>query len=151
MLGGKVDVHPSGEWELAHTEVELSELGKRLFRTEEPTIRLHQMHQDHVSSVPSSETTDLLGPKDKIEVWGTTEHTYVQGVYLRDRLFTSQGHLGFDAKMVRKEVDQRVESGGIKDTRFAEERKDTAQLEHDGVIVAAAILRLFYGEDRDIE
>lgn len=151
MLGAHVQPHPDGDWELAHTELELTQRGKKLFRTDRPTISLHQMHQDHVTTVPSSESTDLLRPQDRVHVWATTNHTQIQGMYLRDRLFTSQGHLGFDEKMVHKEVDMRIENGGIKDSRFAQERKETAALKHDGVMVARAILRFFHGEDRDIE
>lgn len=150
MLGSTVEPHPDKDWELAHTKIELTEIGRRLFRAEEPSLHLHQMHQDHVTTAPSAETTDLLDLKDDIHIWGRTEHTFVQGVYLRDKLFTSQGHLGFDEKMVRRQVDMRTENGGIKDSAFAEKRKKTAELEHDGLIVAAAILRLFHGEDHEI-
>ncbi|KAK5268799.1 hypothetical protein LTR96_005583 [Exophiala xenobiotica] len=150
MLGATVDPHPGKAWELAHTKINLTNVGKELCGTEKPTIRLHQMHQDHVTTLPSSTTTELLRPQDEVRVWGETDHTDIQGVYLQDRLFTSQGHLGFDEKMVKRQVDMRVESGGIKDGRFAEERKETAKLEHDGAVVATAILRLFHGEDRNI-
>ncbi|KAK5029522.1 hypothetical protein LTS07_005984 [Exophiala sideris] len=151
MLGAQVEPHPRGDWELAHTELDLTDRGKELFRTDRPSIQLHQMHQDHVTTVPSHESTDLLTPQDRVHVWATTNHTQIQGMYLRDRLFTSQGHLGFDEKVVREQVNMRIENGGIKDSRFAEERKDTAALKHDGVMVARAILRFFHGEDRDIE
>ncbi|KIW20842.1 hypothetical protein PV08_01420 [Exophiala spinifera] len=150
MLGAQVQPHPNGDWELAHTELELTELGKQLFRTDQPTIQLHQMHQDQVATVPSAESTDLLGPEDKVHVWATTDHTRIQGLYLRDRLFTSQGHLGFDEDTVRREVDMRVDNGGIKNSTFAEQRKETAELKHDGILVAGAVLRFFHGEDRDI-
>lgn len=101
-------------------------------------------------NAPSSDTTDLLDKETKVHVWGSTETTYVQGVYIRDRMFTSQGHLGFDEHMVRRQIDMRVESGGIEDSKRAEVAKETAELEHDGEIVAAAILRLFHGEDEDV-
>lgn len=150
MLGGVVEPHPDGHWELAHTDIDLTDVGRQLFRTDKSTIHLHQMHQDHVTTVPSSKTTKLLKSSDQVDIWGTTDHTEVQGIYLQDRLFTSQGHLGFDEKMVKRQVDLRIESGGIENTEFAERRKETAELEHDGVVVAAAVLRLFYGEDSDI-
>lgn len=73
----------------------------------------------------------------------------MQGVYLRDRLFTSQGHLGFDEKMVRRQIDMRVESGSVEEEE-GEVAKETAALEHDGRVVAAAILRLFHGDNRDV-
>jgi len=150
MLGGSVEPHPENDWELAHTKIELTEIGRRLFQVDEPSIHLHQMHQDHVSDAPSAKTTDLLSLRDDVHIWGRTDHTFVQGVYLRDKLFTTQGHLGFDAKMVQRQVDMRQANGGIMDSAFAEERKKTAELEHDGIIVATAILRFFYGEDHEI-
>jgi GMP synthase-like glutamine amidotransferase len=150
-LGATVEPTSSGRWELAHTPMKLTDIGKFLFRTHDDTIHLHQMHQDQVTTVPSHKTTSLLSPDDEVRVWASTEHTAVQGIYLQDRLFTSQGHLGFDEKMVHRQIEMRQQSGGIKDDRHAMEAKETASLIHDGVIVAAAILRLYHGEDRDLK
>lgn len=151
MLGGTVEPTSTGRWELAHTPMKLTSVGQFLFRTHDDTIHLHQMHQDQVTTVPSHKTTPLLSPDDEIRVWASTDHTAVQGIYLQDRLFTSQGHLGFDEKMVHRQIEMRQESGGIKDDQHALEAKETADLIHDGVIVAAAILRLYHGEDRDLK
>ena len=151
MLGATVEPTSSGRWELAHTPMKLTDVGKYLFRTHDDIIHLHQMHQDQVTTVPSHKTTSLLSPDDEVRVWASTEHTAVQGIYLQDRLFTSQGHLGFDEKMVHRQIEMRQESGGIKDDKHAMEAKETASLIHDGVIVAAAILRLYHGEDRDLK
>lgn len=151
MLGSSVEGTFSGRWELAHTPLQLTELGQQLFRTQDPKIHLHQMHQDQVTTVPSHKTTPLLSEDDQVRVWASTEHTQIQGIYLQDRLFTSQGHLGFDEGMVHSQIQMRQESGGIKDDQHALEAKETAALVHDGVLVAAAILRLFHGEDRDLK
>jgi GMP synthase-like glutamine amidotransferase len=151
LLGSKVEPTPGGKWELAHTEMKLTSLGQKLFKTNAEKLSLHQMHQDQVTTVPSSSTSDLLSKNDKVEVWASTEHTKIQGLYLRERLFTSQGHLGFDEDMVRRQIQMRVESGGIKDGDVADEGKETAHLKHDGIVVAGAILRFFHGEDRDVE
>ncbi|KAF7872417.1 hypothetical protein EAF04_003338 [Stromatinia cepivora] len=150
-LGAKVEQEPAGKWELAHTEMDLTSVGQRLFQTKDKKLSLHQMHQDQVTTVPSASTTDLLSKDDRVEVWASTEHTKIQGLYLRERLFTSQGHLGFDEEVVHREIDMRVESGGIEDKDVAENGKDTAHLRHDGLTVAGAILRFFYGDDRDIQ
>jgi GMP synthase-like glutamine amidotransferase len=151
MLGSSVEPTSSGRWELAHTPLKLTDVGQQLFRTKDDIIHLHQMHQDQVTSVPSHETTSLLSPDDKVRVWASTDHTPVQGIYLQDRLFTSQGHLGFDEQMVHRQIEMRQESGGIKDDTHALEAKETAALLHDGVLVAAAILRLYHGEDRNLK
>lgn len=151
MLGASVEPTSTGRWELAHTRMKLTDVGQYLFRTDSPTIHLHQMHQDQVTTVPSHHTTKLLSPDDEVRVWASTDHTPVQGIYLRDRLFTSQGHLGFDEQMVHRQIEMRQESGGIKDDAHALEAKETAALIHDGVLVAAAVLRLFHGEDKDLK
>ena len=151
-LGSTVEPTPEGRWELAHTKVHLTNVGQQLFEVDDTDIYLHQLHQDHVVDVPSCSTTYLLSKSDndKVRVWGSTQDTPIQGVYLADRLFTSQGHLGFDAKTVERQVQDRVESGGIKCADQAERAKMTSDMEHDGLIVAKAILRLFHGEVRDI-
>ncbi|KAI5238784.1 class I glutamine amidotransferase-like protein [Aureobasidium subglaciale] len=150
MLGAKVDTVPGGDWELSHTHIDLSDIGKKLFRTKDSQLRLHQMHQDHVVEPPSSKTTDLLKDNQKVHVWGSSEHTAVQGIYIKDRLFTSQGHLGFDEDMVKRQINMRIESGSLKDMDHADAAKETADMEHDGEAVAGSILRLFHGEDNDI-
>lgn len=91
MLGADVDA--TGEWELGHSRIDLNPIGQKLFKTEEDHIHLHQMHQDHVVSPPSHKSTDLLKEGDKVHVWGRSEHTKVQGLYVLNRVFTSQAHM----------------------------------------------------------
>ncbi|KAF2718934.1 putative glutamine amidotransferase-like protein C13C5.04 [Polychaeton citri CBS 116435] len=152
-LGAKVKAAESGKWELSHTEMNLTSVGQKLFRTNDTTISVHQMHQDHVETLPSHQTSDLLLPSQKVHNWASTDHTEIQGVYIRDRLFTSQGHLGFDEAMVRRQIELRQDAGSIdeddkKEVAYADE---TAHLEHEGEVVAAAILRFFHGDDHEIE
>ena len=149
-LGSIVQQTPGGKWELAHTKLNLTSIGQKLFQTRDEYIYLHQMHQDQVVDVPSIKTTPLLSEDMKIHVWGSTKPTPIQGVYLREKLFTSQGHLGFDEGMVRRQVQDRLDSGGITDSEEAEVALETAHMEHDGLVVAAAILRFFHGDDRDV-
>lgn len=152
VLGAKVESHPSGKWELAHTQMNLTPVGQRLFLTKDSQLALHQMHLDQVSSVPTVKTSGgLLSPGTNVHVWASTDHTEVQGLYIRDKIFTSQGHLGFDEEMVHKQIEMRQESGGIKDEQHASEAKETAHLRHDGVVVAGAIVRFFHGDDHDID
>lgn len=131
----------------------LTPVGQKLFVTNDTTISVHQMHQDQVTTVPSRESSDLLTPGTKVHVWASTDHTSIQGLYIRDRLFSSQGHLGFDQHMVRRQIELRQEAGviGEKDRKEVAEADEKAHLEHDGEIVAAAILRFFHGDDHDID
>jgi len=109
------------------------------------------MHQDQVASIPTAKTTSLLAPDQNVHVWASTEHTPIQRLYIRDRIFTSQGHLGVDEGMVRRQIEMREESGGNKEGEQAAEGKEKAHVKHDGVVVAGANLRFFHGEDRDID
>ncbi|KAL8838352.1 MAG: hypothetical protein Q9205_003577 [Flavoplaca limonia] len=155
-LGAKIDSTPDSKWELAHTPIQLTPIGARLFNNPKGgVIHLHQMHQDHVVHPPSSSTTHLLPEQHDrdIHVWGASQTTEVQGVYIRGRLFTTQGHLGFDKDMVHRQIEMRLEAGSIdreKDQEQLESAQRTAEWEHDGVVVAGAILRFFHGDDDEI-
>lgn len=152
LLGASVAPSPSNEWELGHSKVSLNAVGKKLFRTEDDHVYLHQMHQDHVVSPPTPESANgLLKSDAKVEVWGHSDHTAVQGVYIKGRLFTTQAHLAFDEDMVKRQIEMRVESGSIEDLDHADQAAETADLEHDGDVVAMAILRFFHDEDDGIE
>ncbi|UNI16498.1 hypothetical protein JDV02_002929 [Purpureocillium takamizusanense] len=151
LLGATVAPAPSGDWELGHCRIDLTPAGQRLFRTRSPHIHLHQMHQDQVMAVPTPATAPAGMLDDagaEVACWGRSEHTPVQGLYIPNRLFTTQAHLAFDEDMVRRQIQMRVDSGGIRDLEHADRAAETAHLEHDGVEVAKAILRLFvYDED----
>ncbi|KAI4177271.1 MAG: hypothetical protein LQ346_007715 [Caloplaca aetnensis] len=155
-LGAPIGPTPDSKWELAHTPITLTPIGAKLFdNPASNTIHLHQMHQDHVLHAPSSATTRLLPEQHDrdIHVWGSSATTEVQGVYIRGRLFTTQGHLGFDEDMVRRQVELRVQSGSIDPVGDAGELRsveDTAEWGHDGVKVAGAILRFFHGDDDEV-
>ncbi|GKT80815.1 GMP synthase [Colletotrichum tofieldiae] len=152
MLGADVAPAPSQDWELGHCRIDLSTVGKKLFRTDDDHIFLHQMHQDQVVAPPTHESSrGLLKPGTKVDIWGHSDHTKVQGIYIKGRLFTTQAHLAFDEHMVKRQIQMRVDSGGIKDLKHADQASETAHLEHDGDLVAAAILRFFHGDDDEIE
>ncbi|KAF5009825.1 hypothetical protein FDECE_3984 [Fusarium decemcellulare] len=152
LLGGKVGPSPTNDWELGHNAITLTPIGKRLFRTRDDQVYLHQMHQDQVLEAPTPESSNGLLPLDSdVHVWGKSDHTAVQGLYIPNRLFTSQAHLAFDEDMVKRQIQMRIESGGIQDLEHADQAAETAHLEHDGEEVAAAILRLFRYDDDGME
>lgn len=108
------------------------------------------MHVDHVIEPPSPERSELLQTEKKVHIWGSSEHTKVQGVYLHKRLFTTQGHMEFSERMVKRQLGMRVEAGSLKEDE-ADEATQRAEWEHDGLLVAKAVLRFFHGDDDDIE
>jgi GMP synthase-like glutamine amidotransferase len=151
MLGAPVGPAPTQDWELGHCRITLTDVGQRLFRTREDYVHLHQMHHDQVIEVPNYESASgLLKPDTEVACWGWSEHTPIQGLYITNRLFTSQAHLAFDEDMVKRQIQIRVDGGGIKDLEHADRAAETAHLEHDGVEVAKAILRLFVYDDDDM-
>ncbi|KAK7432150.1 hypothetical protein QQZ08_001442 [Neonectria magnoliae] len=151
LLGGTVGPSPTNDWELGHSAITLTPIGQRLFRTRNASVDLHQMHQDQVLTAPTAKTAAGLLPADaEVHVWGRSAHTAVQGLYIPDRLFTTQAHLAFDEDMVKRQIQMRVDSGGIDDLEHADRAAETAHLEHDGVEVAAAILRLLRFDDDGI-
>jgi GMP synthase-like glutamine amidotransferase len=108
------------------------------------------MHLDHVITPPSAKTTHLLKPKDKVHVWGTSDHTGVQGCYLQKRLFTTQGHMEFDERMVMRQLEMRVNAGSLEE-KDADEAAERADWMHDGLLVARAVVRFFHGDDDKLE
>ncbi|KAJ5582719.1 hypothetical protein N7535_001339 [Penicillium sp. DV-2018c] len=153
LLGGSIRPAPTQDWELGHCSIMLTPVGQRLFRTRDDHIHLHQMHQDQVVSVPTAASAgpDLLSADTEILCWGRSEHTPVQGLYIPNRLFTTQAHLAFDEDMVKRQIHIRVDGGGIKDLDHADRAAETAHLEHDGVEVAKAILRILVYDDDGTE
>lgn len=99
---------------------------------------------------PSAETTDLLKKGTRVHVWGTTDHTGVQGVYIQKRLFTSQGHMEFNERYVKRQLQMRVDAGSVKKDD-ADEAAERADWMHDGLVVAKAVLRFFHGDDDELE
>ncbi|KAH9878913.1 hypothetical protein J1614_002348 [Plenodomus biglobosus] len=151
-LGSDVKPEANGEWELAHTPIIVSDIGRKLFdlKPDDDRIHLHQMHLDHVVNPPSVDTTDLIRPGTKVHVWGTSDHTGVQGVYIHKRLFSTQGHMEFNEAMVHRQLEMRVKAGSVSQAD-ADEAAESADWMHDGLVVARAVLRFFHGDDDEIE
>lgn len=120
-----------------------------LFHTDKDHLRLHEMHQDRVETVPDHESSKgLLSPDQKVEVWGHSEKTPIQGLYIKGRLFTSQGHLEMAEELVRIQIDVHKENGQVEED-LAKDAQKRAAVDHDGEILARAILRFFADLDHD--
>jgi GMP synthase-like glutamine amidotransferase len=153
VLGSTVSPQKNGEWELSHSAITLSPIGRKLFALPDSTstIHLHQMHIDHVVNAPSHTTApDLIASDMTVHVWGESEHTGVQGVYIPGRMFTTQGHMEFSERMVRRQLDMRVEAGSL-EKEEASEASERAGWRHDGEMVARAVVRFFHGDDDEIK
>ena len=89
-------------------------------------------------------------PGTKVYIWGKSEHTAVQGCYIRKKMFTSQGHMEFTEKHVKRQIDMRVESGALEDADEVDQAREKADWFHDGQLVAEAVLRFFHGDDDEV-
>jgi len=137
IIGRALDI-PVGRsdvgWELAVTELQLTDVGKRLFGGRE-TLAIHQMHRDIVRSpYPAS-----------IESLASTPRCATQGMYARNRLITVQGHPEFTGDIVQELLERRHE-GGILDDETFNEAMSRVSRDHDGVTVAEAFLRFLLGK-----
>lgn len=74
----------------------------------------------------------LLGQDQNVKVWGSTETCPIQGLYVRERLFTTQGHLGGEEAMVRENIEEKQKDGTLERDPEVERAKERAELECDG-------------------
>lgn len=127
-LGGEVALNPAG-WEIAVTTTKIdSSVG--LFPSME-VLRLQQMHRDYVSKAPPGCTVFL-----------SNDNCAIQGMYMKDRYISVQGHPEFNQTTVETLVDTRVKLGIVPE-EYGRDAFARAKDPHDGVIVAKAILKLF--------
>ena len=92
-----------------------------------------QMHRDIVYEYPPG-----------VDDLGSSEPCKVQAMYKENELITVQGHPEFDAFM-ETEILQRRKAQGIFDDHFYEEAMQRINVQHDGVVVAQAFLKLLTG------
>ncbi|RIA88370.1 class I glutamine amidotransferase-like protein, partial [Glomus cerebriforme] len=95
-MGGQVIKNSLG-WEVAVTDFSLTYIGKEFFKTNRE-VRLQEMHQDHVSSIPPNFSNI-----------GFSEICPIQGMIKDDHVFTIQGHPEFVSGVVKEIVKSRQE------------------------------------------
>ena len=127
-LGAKVARSEGPVWEVSVCPVAQTPLGKDKFGGKD-TLDIHQMHKDIVYHYP--EGVEELGSSDKCKV---------QGMYLRGKFITVQGHPEFTEEIVRELVEYRYETGVFDKQTYEDGIRKVAR-QHDGVIVAQAFLR----------
>jgi GMP synthase (glutamine-hydrolysing) len=91
------------------------------------------MHRDAVLDVPEG-TVNL----------GSSPSCGIQGLFKAGQVLSVQAHPEFDDFIMTKIVDRRHEQGIFDDATF-KSGMARANLPHDGVLVAEAIWRLFFG------
>ena len=104
--------------------------GRVIFGGEKNTLRLQQMHRDIVSQAPPN-----------AEIIGSNDNCDCQAMYIPGRLLSVQGHPEFNKEIVEILLDARV-SQGIITEQVHDEAFPRAKLDHDGLLVAQAAMRL---------
>ncbi|OQO09587.1 hypothetical protein B0A48_04989 [Cryoendolithus antarcticus] len=125
-MGVKVALSDRG-WEVSVTPVQLTAKGKDLFKVDE--LAIHQMHRDIVYEFPKG-----------VESLGHSPRCDVQGMYIKHRLITVQGHPEFTGDIVAELLDSRHERGIFDDAMYEDGMKRVRQ-PHDGIAVGAAFIR----------
>lgn len=92
------------------------------------------MHRDIVYYYPEG-----------VEQLGSSPRCQVQGMYIRDKVLTVQGHPEFNEEIVKELLETRHEQGIFDDKTF-EEAMSRVGKQQDGVVVAKAFLRFLLGE-----
>ena len=87
------------------------------------------MHQDIVYTYPPG-----------VERLGQTPKCDVQGMYVKNRLVTVQGHPEFNCDIV-SEITQRRHDQGIFTAQMYDDAMSRVDKPHDGVVVGAAFIR----------
>ncbi|KAL7342194.1 class I glutamine amidotransferase-like protein [Rhodotorula toruloides] len=139
-FGSSVERNEKG-WEIGTRRIGLTERGREVFEGR-GEIAVHQMHRDHVPSLPPS--FELLGSTPACAIHGMVRladasapfsHTNISAV-------TLQGHPEFDSEMVNTIIDAR-EAGGVISREVADESRECAGERDDGVWVGRVLLRMF--------
>jgi len=91
------------------------------------------MHRDVVPKYPSS-----------VEQLGHSERCNVQGIYVKDRVISLQGHPEYDAKIGGEFLERR--RGSLLDETTYQDGKRRLYKPHDGVAVAAGFLRFLLAD-----
>ncbi|RDW58851.1 class I glutamine amidotransferase-like protein [Coleophoma cylindrospora] len=118
-------------WEVSVTPVALTVRGKQVFGQD--SLALHQMHRDVVPRYPPS-----------VEKLGHSERCDVQGIYVKDRVITLQGHPEFNGAIANELLDRR--RGSLLDDLTYQDGKNRANKPHDGGAVGAAFLKFLLEE-----
>ncbi|BGP42907.1 hypothetical protein JCM10449v2_006922 [Rhodotorula kratochvilovae] len=128
-------------WEIGTRRIELTQRGKQLFEGRE-RINIHQMHRDHVPSVPKG--FELLGSTSDCDVHGFVRFVDESAPHTAENIavVTLQGHPEFNSTIVNEVIDMR-EGKGVISHELAEESREYAGQHDDGDWIGRVLLRMF--------
>ncbi|GAA5867420.1 hypothetical protein JCM1840_002133 [Sporobolomyces johnsonii] len=135
-FGSSVEKNSRG-WEIGTRKFELTEKGKQIMGSD--TIAIHQMHQDHVPSLPPR--FELLGSTPVCPVQGMVRFVDASAPcsLANIAVITFQGHPEFNSTIVNTLIDVRAAKGTITKAT-AEESREYAGQRDDGVKIGRRLL-----------
>ncbi|CAJ0765651.1 457_t:CDS:2, partial [Entrophospora sp. SA101] len=108
--------------------------GKHIFKTNKKVLRLQEMHQDHVTKMPSNFIN-----------WGSTYVSQIQGMFKEGHVLTVQAHPEFVSGEVKEIIKNRLEKK-IYTKEFADQKIKDADLEVDNIWLGMKIIEFMYDE-----
>ncbi|KDE04816.1 hypothetical protein MVLG_04780 [Microbotryum lychnidis-dioicae p1A1 Lamole] len=140
-FGSTVERNSKG-WEVGVRVMDLTECGSSIFGGER--LAIHQMHRDHVPSLPSG--FELLGSTPICSIHGMVKYSSSAppppSANLSDiEVLTLQGHPEFSPDIVLKVIQVRAERG-VFDPEMAEKSRAHARGSDEGVRIGEVVLRI---------
>ncbi|KAL1914655.1 uncharacterized protein VTP21DRAFT_8066 [Calcarisporiella thermophila] len=128
-FGGQVEKNPLG-WEIGIRENELAEPKHKYLQFENKIMKLHQMHQDHVTVAPPGFTVLASNNISPIHAMISSD----------SRCISVQGHPEFRRDISEGLINERMQKG-LFSSEFAEEGLRTLDKQDDGILLGENILR----------
>lgn len=128
VLGAKVARSDPTVWEVSVCQYAQTAKGQELFHKQGP-LSLMQMHKDIVYYYPPG-----------VEELGSSDGCKVQGMYVKGKCITVQGHPEFTEEIVREILDFRSQQGVFTGQMYEDAKKRLGD-RNDGVLVAQAFLK----------
>ncbi|GAA5899679.1 putative amidotransferase [Sporobolomyces salmoneus] len=136
--GAKTEKNEKG-WEVGTRNLELTHTAKQLFTRVK--ISVHQMHQDHVPTLP--EGFESLGSTEICPIHGMVKFVDPEGPKTLENvsIITLQGHPEFNAMIVNEVIEVR-ERKGVFSKEFAEASREDANQHDDGTLLGWKLLEV---------
>lgn len=152
-LGGSC-VRNNGIWEVGPTNVNLSEIGQKVFGEGKEVLHIQQFHSDHVPTVPTDPfpfqclgSTDLCANQGMVLFYGLPSHpssSTPNGTNTDDRkslvrkihILTVQGHPEFHRSIMSRLIDYRAGKGILSPEIAGDARaRNELEVEMPGLVV----------------
>ncbi|EPX74964.1 amidotransferase [Schizosaccharomyces octosporus yFS286] len=130
-FGSSIVANPNG-WEIAPYEIQLTEVGKRVFAKD--SLIINQMHQDIVSDIPKG-----------FELLASTKTCSNQAFIKGGQVLSFQGHPEFSKEVVKTMTSTRFDNGLFTEEQFTDAEK-RLQKDTDTSLLEQTIIKFMMGK-----